>query len=35
MFELSKDHMAAIGSLKLKTLVNCWNLVKLETGRGH
>jgi hypothetical protein len=34
MAEWSKDHTAAIGSLKLNAWFECWNLVKLETGRG-
>jgi hypothetical protein len=35
MSEWSKDHAAAKGSLKLNAWCKCWNLVKLETGRGH
>jgi hypothetical protein len=35
MAEWSKDHVAAIGSLNLTLWFNCWNLVKLETGRGY
>jgi hypothetical protein len=34
MAEWSKDHAAAIGSLKLNDWCKCWNLVKMETGRG-
>jgi hypothetical protein len=35
MDELSKYHVAAIESLKLNAWFKCWNLVKMETGRGH
>jgi hypothetical protein len=34
MAEWSKDHVAAIGPLNSKLWFNCWNLVKLETGRA-
>jgi hypothetical protein len=35
MAEWSEGHAAAIGSLKLNAWCKCWNLIKLETGRGH
>jgi hypothetical protein len=35
MAEWSKDHVAAIGPLNSTLWFNCWNLVKLETRRGH
>jgi hypothetical protein len=34
MIEWSKDHVAAIGPLNSTLWFNCWNLVKLEIGRG-
>jgi hypothetical protein len=35
MAEWSKDHMAAMSSLNLNTLVFHKIVVKMETGRGH
>jgi hypothetical protein len=35
MAEWSKDHVAAIGSLNLNTLIFDKDVVKMETGRVH
>jgi hypothetical protein len=34
MAEWSKDHVVAIGHLNSKLWFNCWNLIKLDTGRA-
>jgi hypothetical protein len=35
MAEWLKDHVSAIGSLNLNTLVFGKSVVKMETGQGH